>query len=370
MGFPSDFDKLKDKEKVAVLEQRIQFQNETIENQKKQIAVSKGENDQLKDQLEKFSNSIQNQTGVIAEQQTTLKDQETTILQQQMTISELQKQLISKQQKLDEITENLAGYDQQARVGTDQLRSEIKSLNRKIEDQQLDFNNKLIEREEALKALREENMALEKKCKQLAESQTTPSIDSGGLQKQVEDLQQSLTVANDTINNLQAEFDKQKQGFQEEIQICNVKIVEYERIIKKEGLASATVSNYISDRDTAAVTLTAIFSRTKSNVMIFLPEIRVLNDFDFDAIRTHARIQLAVPVQQDLQLIDKLKDQPNIEIRDYTGPTWGIIRDNEEMLLAPPAENRIPSGLVMKSDAQIEAFGTVLRSTWTRLKRI
>ncbi|MHA1321776.1 MAG: hypothetical protein ACTSRL_03180 [Candidatus Helarchaeota archaeon] len=369
MGLPGDFEKLKDKDKVVVLQQRIQFQNETIENQKRQITELKDKNNQLKDQLEKFSNSIQNQTSVISEQQTTLKDQETTILQQQMTISELQKQLIEQQKHLEELNSKLTNYDKQTQAATDTLKSEIKKLEQKIDDQQKEFNEKILEREETILALREENTQLEKKIKEISELKAKPPEDAT-VKLRIEELEKSLDEANNTIKNLEEEFKKQKQNLQAELEIKDVKIAEYERIIKKEGLTTAKVSNFINDRDTATITIADIFSRTKSNVMMFLPEIRVLNDLNFEDLRPMVRVHLAIPTQQNPQKIEELKSKPNIEIRDYTGLIWGIIRDNEEMLLAPPSENNVPSGLVMKGDAQIEAFGTVLRSTWARLKRI
>ncbi len=65
----SYLDKLKDKKKVTVLKERIEFQNKTVVNQKKQITEYKTENAQLEEQLEKFSKSIQYQTGIIAEHQ-------------------------------------------------------------------------------------------------------------------------------------------------------------------------------------------------------------------------------------------------------------------------------------------------------------
>lgn len=371
MGLPGDFDRLKDKEKVAVLQQRIQFQNETIENQKTQINEAKAINAELRGQLEKISDSIQTQTGIIAEQQRTLKDQESTILEQQKTISELQKQLISIQKSLETVTSQLTGIEGKSREKTEEFTSEIKTLKRQLDKQQADFNQKISEREDLIKSLREENANLETGVKELSQLKLTISDGgAGSLEKRVLELEEALKSADNTISNLEKEHAQQKQTLESELQLRDVKVTEYERLIKKQGIAAPKFTSFVSDQDTAAVTLTTIFTRTKSNVIIFLPEIRVLNDLDFENLRSAIRVQIAVPVHKDMQLIEKLKIKPNLEIRNYDGDIWGIIRDNEEMLLAPIGENNEPSGLILKGDSQIEAFGTVIRSIWARLKRV
>ena len=371
MGMPGSLDKLKDKEKVEVFQQRIQFQNQTIENQKTQVAEYKAESAQLKEQIDKFSMSIQDQTGVIADQQRTLKDQETTILQQQMSLSELQKRLIEMEKNLESANKQITGVDAKVREETKQLKSEIVELKKELEEKQAAFNKKILEREDIIKGLREENANLEKGVKELTVMKLPVSDgDASSLEKRVLDMESTLKGADQTVAKLEKELEQQKQQMQEDLKLRDVKIEEYERILKKQGVSLPKATNFVSDRDSAAVTLTTIFSRTKSNVMIFLPDITVLDKMDLKGLRPIIRVQLAVPVQKNPQLIDQLKMKSNLEIRDYPGDIWGIIRDNEEILLAPIGEKNEPSGLVMKGDTQIEMFGNVMRSTWTRLKRI
>ncbi|NVM29363.1 MAG: hypothetical protein HWN65_11030 [Candidatus Helarchaeota archaeon] len=367
----SDLDKLKDKEKIAVFQQRIQFQNETIESQKNQIAEIKAENERLKEQIEKFSKSIQDQTGVIADQQRTLKDQETTILQQQMSISELQKRLIELEKTLESTSRQIVGVDERIQEETKQMKSEIVALKKELEEKQAEFNEKITEREDIIMALREENANLEKGVKELSQIKlSAPSGDSSASTQQISELETSLKSADDTISNLEQELENQKRLMQSELNVRDVKIAEYERLMKKQGVAVPTAKNFVSERDTASVTIADIFSRTKSNSMVFLPDINAVEKLDFEALRPTTRVQLAVPLFKGSQIIEQVKTKPNIEIRNYEGNIWGIIRDNEEMLLAPISETNEPTGLVMKGDAQIEAFGTVMRSNWSRLRRI
>jgi len=370
MGLPGDFDKLKDKDKVAVIQQRIQFQNETIENQKNQVTEVKADSAQLRDQIEKLSDSIQNQTGIIAEQQTTLKDQETTILEQQKTISELQKQLISLQKNLENITAQVIGMEAKALEKTNNLQLEIENLKQELDAKQKDYNTKIIEREETIKALMEENVNLERGVKELSELKFSSSLGEVGATRHVIEQEKALKEADTTITNLEKEHEQQKKNLQSEIALRDVKIEQYERLIKQDGISAPSASNFVTDAASAIVTIASIFSRTKSTVVVFLPEISALNDLDFDAIRSVVRVSIAVPARKDPTLIEKWSSKPNIEIRDYTGDIWGIIRDNAEMLLAPLDERGVPSGLVMNGDSQIEAFGTVIRSIWTRLKKV
>ena len=370
MGLPGEFDKLKDKDKVVVLQQRIQFQNETIENQKNQVTEVKADSAQLRDQIEKLSDSIQNQTGIIAEQQTTLKDQETTILEQQKTISELQKQLISLQKNLENVTAQVIGMETKALEKTKNLQLEIEKVKQELDAKQKDYNTKIIEREETIKALMEENVNLERGVKELSAMKLGASPGDAGASQRVLELEKALEDADNTLANLGMEHEQQKQNLQSEIALRDVKIEQYERLIKQDGISAPTASNFVSDATSAIVTIASIFSKTKSTVMVFLPEISALNDLDFDAIRSVVRVSIAVPARKDPKLIEKWSTKPNIEIRDYTGDIWGIIRDNAEMLLAPLDERGVPSGLVMNGDSQIAAFGTVIRSLWTRLKRV
>ncbi len=370
MGLPGDFDRLKDKEKVAVLQQRIQFQNETIENQKSQVTEVKAASAQLRDQIEKLSDSIQNQTGIIAEQQRTLKDQETTILEQQKTISELQKQLISLQKNLENVTRQVTGIESKALEKTEELKTEITQLTNILNKKQKDYNTKIIEREETIKALREENANLERGVKELSSVKLSTPTGELGAQQRISEMDTALKESNTTIATLEKEHTQQKQNLESEIALRDVKIEQYERLIKRDGITAPTASNFVSDAASAVVTIASIFSKTKSTVMVFLPETSTLNDLNFDGVRPAVRVSIAVPALKDPQLIEKWNSKPNIEIRDYKGDIWGIIRDNEEMLLAPLDERGIPSGLVMKGDSQIEAFGVVIRSIWARLRRI
>jgi len=146
---------------------------------------------------------------------------------------------------------------------------------------------------------------------------------------------------------------------------------EYENLIKKQGIGTPSTLNFVTDKITAATAIRNIFARTKSNAMIFAPDINLLKDLDFESLRPMARVQVATPFQQNMQLVNELLTRPNIEIRNYTeGAIWGIIRDNEELLLAPLGENKEPNGPIVKGDIQIDMFGTIMRSTWTRLKRV
>jgi myosin heavy subunit len=371
MAIP-EMDKLKDKEKLAVFQQRIEFQNETIENQKKQIETSKDEITQLKSQIDRFSISVQSQTSVIADQQKTLKDQETTLLEQQMSISNLQKTMIELQKKLEDTSTKLNKADATCNERVEKLKVELVEIKKTLQDKEIGFNKKIEEREETIKTLRTQITVLERGEKELTQLQEKITAgDSRSLEKRTLDMEKALQDADEIIASLEKEIAKNKQTFQEELKIRDVKIEEYERIIRKQGPAVPLSTNMVFDRDTSAAAIISIFNRTKSNVMVFLPDIHVLDKLDFTNLRPTARVQLAIPAQQNPDLINKLATKSNMEIRNYTeGIIWGIIRDNEEILLAPLGENNEPSGLIVKGDIQIDMFSNIMRSTWTRLKHV
>ncbi len=371
MAIP-DYDKLKDKEKVAVLESRIQFQNEQLSSLKSQLDETKNALASLRDQLDKFSSSVQNQTTIIAEQQRTLKDQEKTILEQQMSISELQKQLIELQKNLESANNELFKTEDIIRAKTETLKTENLQLRTNLEDKQKDFDGKVKTLEETISGLRTQITALEKKEKELTTvSSQAPTSETGALEERVSELQKSMKDADKTISNLEGELESRKQLMTSEIEVRDVKIKELERLIRKQGAALPTDTGMVFNTDDAAIAIKTIFAKTKSNVVIFAPDINLLNELDFANLRPVIRVQIATPTQDNMNLINQLTVKSNIEIRNYTeGQIWGIIRDNEEMLLAPINEKREPMGIIVKGDIQIDMFGNIMRSTWTRLKRV
>lgn len=372
MGIPSSLDKLKDKEKVTVLESRIQFQNDTIENQKSQIAELKTQLTQFNEQLDKFSSSIQSQTGIIAEQQRTLKDQETTILEQQMSIADLQKQLVEAQKKWESANTELLDVEKKIRERTENLKNENIKLKTAVDEKERDFNRKVEELQDTIKSLRAKLPLLESKEKELDVLKSKISAsDSSSLERRVLDLEAALKDANNTISNLERNLAQSRQQMDNEIKIRELKIEEYEKLIRKEGYAAPTDLNVVFDADSASKVIETIFNRTKSNVMVFLPDIKTLNYLNIDNLRPATRIHLAVPVHQNMDLINQLLSKPNVEIREYTeGQIWAIIRDNEELLLAPIGDNNKPVGSIVKGQVPINIFGNIIRSTWSRLKKI
>jgi len=372
---PGALDKLKDKEKVSVLEQRIQFQGENIDNQKKQLAEYKEEMAKLKEILEKLSSSVQTQTGTIADQQRTLKDQESTILEQQKSLSGLQKQLAEAQNNLDAAKSQLGDSDGKTREKTDQLKSQLVALKRTLEAKQAEFNDTIAKREDTIKELRIQSANQDRKATEVESLKgRAVSGESAALARKIIDLEKVLADADNTIRSLEKQLQENKARLENEIQVRDVKIEEYERIIKSKPKPELIIKNFIENREGAFRALIDIFSRTKSNVMIFSPDASILNSIDFDNVRPSTRVFIAIPVHQNLDKINQLKIKPNFEIRNYTETTrnafWGIIRDNEELLLAPISDSGEPSGLIVKGEFQIDTFGNIIRSTWTRLKRV
>jgi len=375
MGVPGTLDKLKDKEKLAVLEQRIHFQGETIDTQKKQITEYKDELVGLKHNLEKLSESTQSQTGIIADQQRTLKDQESTILEQQMSISGLQKQVADLQKTSEEKKSQVGETAGKTREKSDQLKAEVTELRRTLEAKQAEFNDIIANREDAIKDLRDQVADLERKMEG-AEAQGGKDIsaDYSASDNRIAELQKALSDAESTIQSLEKQLQENSQKMENELQVRDVKIEEYERMLKSKAKLDVTVRNFVENAEDASNALIDIFSRTKSNVMVIAPDASILNSLDFENLRPVARVFLAVPVQQNSSKVIQLKTRSNFEIRNYTDKAhnafWGIIRDNEELMLAPISDTGEPSGLIVKSEFQIDTFGNIIRSTWTRLKRI
>ncbi|MHA1131784.1 MAG: hypothetical protein ACTSQI_02730 [Candidatus Helarchaeota archaeon] len=371
MAIP-DYDKLKDKEKVAVLESRIQFQNEQLSGLKSQFEETKSELINLREQLDKFASSAQNQTAIITEQQRTLKDQEKTILEQQMSLSELQKQLIELQKKLDSANTEILKTENTIREKTDSLKAENLQLRTTLEEKQADFDRKVQALQDTITKLRTQITDLEKKEKELSDLPSGLSTrDTNALDQRISELEKTLQDADATISRLEGELENRKQLMTSEIEVRDVKIKELERLIRKQGVALPTDTGVTFNKDDAAIAIKSIFSKTKSNVMMFIPDVNVLNELDFENLRPVIRVQIATPVQDNRKLTGQLAAKSNIEIRNYTeGQIWGIIRDNEELLLAPINDQGEPMGIIVKGATQIDMFGNIMRSTWTRLKRI
>ena len=375
MGVPGSLDKLKDKEKVSVLEQRIQFQSETIDNQKKQVAEYKEEIDGLNQNLEKLSSSIQSQTGIIAEQQRTLKDQESTILEQQMSISGLQKQVVDLQTTLDDTKSQLGAMEGKTRGKSDEQKAEVIELKRTLEAKQIEFNDIIANREESIKDLGLQIAELERKARSAEELEAkSMSSEDSASESRITDLEKALSDAGTTIQTLEKQLQENNARMETEIQVRDVKVEEYERMLKSKSKPEVAIRDFVENTEDASKALIDIFSRTKSNVMVITPDATILDNLDFDNLRPAVRILLAIPVKQNLNKVNQLKRKSSFEIRDYSDITgnafWGIIRDNEELLLAPIGDSGEPSGLIVRSGYQIETFGNIIRSTWTRLKRV
>jgi chromosome segregation ATPase len=293
---PGALDKLKDKEKVSVLEQRIQFQGENIDNQKKQLAEYKEEMAKLKEILEKLSSSVQTQTGTIADQQRTLKDQESTILEQQKSLSGLQKQLAEAQNNLDAAKSQLGDSDGKTREKTDQLKSQLVALKRTLEAKQAEFNDTIAKREDTIKELRIQSANQDRKATEVESLKgRAVSGESAALARKIIDLEKVLADADNTIRSLEKQLQENKARLENEIQVRDVKIEEYERIIKSKPKPELIIKNFIENREGAFRALIDIFSRTKSNVMIFSPDASILNSIDFDNVRPSARVFIAIP---------------------------------------------------------------------------
>ncbi|MFX1293452.1 MAG: hypothetical protein ACFFD2_01140 [Promethearchaeota archaeon] len=289
-----------------------------------------------------------------------------------MSISELQKQQIDLQKKCKQASNELLEVDGNVHKKINELKSENLKLKKIIIEKEENFDKKIDYLENTNQKLRDQIKILEKKEKHLDELKNELSVsESAFLKQRVLDMGKKLQNDETKISSLEKKLQQNKQLMESEIQVREVKIKEYEYLIKKQGIEIPKTTNIVSDKESAVKAICSIFTRTKSNVLAFLPDINVVDNLDIEGLRSVIRVQLAIPVKKNMEIVDKLKMKSNVEIREYTDISlWGIIRDNEELLLAPLGVNKEPSGLIMKGDLQIEMFGNIIRSIWTKLKHI
>ncbi|MHA1145710.1 MAG: hypothetical protein ACTSRW_13300 [Candidatus Helarchaeota archaeon] len=142
----------------------------------------------------------------------------------------------------------------------------------------------------------------------------------------------------------------------------------------ENGIISNLLPNLIKGDQQALDKIKEIMGRMVHNAIIGIPVIELLPEI-FSDITLKSTQNLRVITSIDFnnpkhKAIFDGYDKPNITLRNYDKKNlWGVIRDQEELLVAPEDASGNPIGIVVKDPYQIEILGNVLLNIWAKSKR-
>ena len=108
-----------------------------------------------------------------------------------------------------------------------------------------------------------------------------------------------------------------------------------------------------------------ILKQSTSNVLIVVPELKDIENIPFYEIKASTSIRIACMVNS-FEFFDELTSLDNIKIRNYERKDrYGIIRDNEELFLAIPGEDKNNLLTFYTDDIKhIKVVNTLITKCW------
>ena len=332
-------------EKESLLKQNADFQeqNKRLHEELNQVGLLKADLSGLKlteeNQLTKISELNQTIKGkdeiigqlknIEAQLREEIKTNITEITQKESEINQINSDKLTTSQSLEQSEETIKNLEDQ-----------ISQLNGSINDQRSEINQLKSEIEQ----LKSEEIQLEKAVKVQDEESLKISEEIEGL----------ITKNNE----LEKELDKFKIGIEE----------------AEAGIISSALPNLIKGDNQASARITEIAQNIKHNAVITIPKfemipeiINVENLRDSTQLRIMTFVDFSNPSHKEI--FSKI-NRPNILIRHNEEKNlWGIIRDQEELLIAPVDSNGIPVGMIMKDPNQIKILGNLILDTWSKCRR-
>ncbi|MHC1591254.1 MAG: hypothetical protein ACXQS8_04165 [Candidatus Helarchaeales archaeon] len=377
----------------------------------------------LKETEKKYQREIDRRKEEIKELEQTIKElrneKSALILDAEQAIAEKERM----ERQFSEISDkNKQLLEQIASVGV--IKAELKGLQLKLDEKNVEIENlksELSGRDDEIKHLKEVESRLREEIKQKNEDLNKKDAEIRDLISQQKDASQSIDELDGEIENFKKEIEKLEkirdeqqaeitklneiiQNKDEEIKHLNAAIeeknqeidslneqietlkkmndnLEVEKIQLREGLWAAEngiisnlLPNLIKGDQQALEKIREMLERMVHNAIIGIPVMDLVPEI-FSDINLKPTQNLRIITYMDFKnpkhkAIFDGYNKPNISFRNYDKKNlWGIIRDQEELLIAPEDNLGNPIGIVIKDPYQIEILGNVLLNIWAKSKR-
>lgn len=348
---------IKEKQDVTLAQEQATHEKESV---LKQMADLQEENKRLHEQL--------TQIGVLKAEVSGLKLKSDTQLKK---ASELEQTIKGK----DDLVAQLRGIENQLREDISNRITEITQKESELTQLKSDKTgaSQFLERsEETIKQLKGE-------IAQLNKGLIDQRLENSKLKSEIERLNADKNQLGQTVQAKEAESSKLSDEFGGIINRNNELEKEVLKLKKgieeaEAGIISSALPNIVKGDKQALNRIVEIAKTTKHNAVISIPTFEMVPEvLKIENLRasTQLRIMTFVDYKNPTHkaIFASIKN-PNILIRHNEDKNlWGIIRDQEEVLIAPADSAGTPLGMIVKDPNQIRILGNLILDTWSKCRR-
>jgi uncharacterized phage infection (PIP) family protein YhgE len=348
---------IKEKQDATIAEEQASHEKENV---LKQLTDLQDENKRLHEQL--------TQIGILKAEVSGLKLKNETQLKK---ASELEQTIKGK----DAIIEQLKNLENQLRQDISNRITEITQKEAEVNQLKSDKTGatQFVERSEGtIKQLKEE-------IAQLNKNLNDQRLENTKLKSEMDRLENDLNQLNQTVKDKEAEISKisgetgsiitRNEELEKEVLRLKKGIEEAEA-----GIISTALPNIVKGDKQALSRIIEIARNTKHNAVISIPTFENVPEvLKIDTLRASTQLRIMTFVDfksPQHKAIFSAINNPNILIRHNDDKNlWGIIRDQEEVLIAPADSAGTPLGMIVKDPNQIRILGNLMLDTWSKCRR-
>ena len=327
---------------------------------------------ELEDKVKRAKNRTKEETKELEIQLSELRNEKQELIVKEETSSFEKEKIQSQYDNL--IEKNRELLDKAAQIGV--LKAESKGLELKNEELKMEIENlnaELRGKDDEINRAKSVEFNLREEIKQKNFEIKDLSSAIGGKESELSHFNEHSQVMENKIASLQAEI-KSMQAEKEELEIEKIKVREG-LPAAENGIISNLLPNLIKGDQQALDKIKEILERIKHNAIIGIPILELLPDLlPAEEIKRTQNIRIMTYIDfenpKDKTIFDQYSDMPNVKFRNYDQKNvWGIIRDQEEMLIAPDDAAGNPVGIVITDSFQIEILGNIMLNMWAKCKQ-
>jgi chromosome segregation ATPase len=332
-------------EKDAILQQftDLQEENKKLHGDLSQIGVLNANIKGLELKVANLESKIEELEGVSSNKDAIIEQLRDTENHLRLEITNKNDEILARDTQINELKSETLGYGQNlsdAELNINNLKSQISDLTIQLSNQKA------------------RNTELTAKIEQLNST--------------IKELNQQIFQKDGALQNLNEQFDDlnlKKLDLEQELSNSSKAIEQAEA-----GLISTHLTNLVKGDTQAIDRIAEITKKIKHSAVISLPDFEMLPKIlNLDDLRMSTRLRVLTKVNftnPTHKAIFQQFNKPNIAIRhDDNVKVWGIIRDQEEMLLAPRDSTGTPVGIIVNDPYQIEILGNILLTIWGQSRR-
>jgi len=348
---------LKEKQEITLSQEEAIYEKENIlkqitdiQNENKKLHEELSQIGILKAEIKGLNLKDENQSKKVSELEQSLREKDEIITQLRSTEAELRAEI---RIKINEITQKESEINQidSDKLTSTQLLEQSKENTRNLESQISQLNESINNQESEIGQLKQELEQFKNENNQL--------------NKTIKDKDEEILRISEEIDSLlskNADLEKERNELNKGIEEAET------------GIISKVLPNIIKGDNQALSRIKEIAQKIKHNAVIAIPQFDMLPKIlNLENLRASTQVRIMAFVDfanlSHKQIFNTF-NRPNILIRHYEEKNlWGIIRDQEELLIAPTDSNGIPVGMVVKNPNQIQSLGTLLLDTWGKCRR-